>query len=104
MELLYEDRHLCLAIKPVGVLSEDHPTRRCMPQLLREQKLLPLAGTKYLLVEFFFDEGPEFMEDCFRRITALGFIPVIAHPERYEAVQREPALIPGGSARATSSS
>ncbi len=36
MELLYEDRHLCLAIKPVGVLSEDHPTRRCMPQLLRE--------------------------------------------------------------------
>ena len=36
MELLYEDRHLCLAIKPVGVLSEDHPTRRCMPRLLRE--------------------------------------------------------------------
>lgn len=36
MELLYEDRHLCLAIKPVGILSEDHPTRRCMPQLLRE--------------------------------------------------------------------
>ena len=65
-----------------------------MPQLLETQKLLPLAGTKYLLVEFFFDEAPEFMEDCFRRITALGFIPVIAHPERYEAVQREPALIP----------
>ena len=36
MELLYEDKHLCIAIKPVGVLSEDHPTRRCMPQLLRE--------------------------------------------------------------------
>ena len=36
MELLYADRHLCLALKPVGVLSEDHPTRRCMPQLLRE--------------------------------------------------------------------
>lgn len=36
MELLYEDRHLCLAVKPVGVLSEDHPTRRCMPMLLRE--------------------------------------------------------------------
>ena len=33
-----------------------------MPQLLQEQKLLPLAGTKYLLVEFFFDEAPEFME------------------------------------------
>lgn len=35
MELLYEDRHLCLAVKPVGVLSEDHPTKKCMPALLR---------------------------------------------------------------------
>lgn len=36
MKLLYEDRHLCLALKPVGVLSEDHPTKACMPALLRE--------------------------------------------------------------------
>lgn len=35
MQLLYEDKHLCLALKPGGVLSEDHPTQRCMPQLLR---------------------------------------------------------------------
>lgn len=36
MELLYEDKHLCLAIKPAGVLSEDDPRRACMPALLRE--------------------------------------------------------------------
>ena len=36
MELLYEDKHLCLAVKPVNVLSEDHPTQRCMPALLRQ--------------------------------------------------------------------
>lgn len=65
-----------------------------MPALLEEKKLLPLAGTRYLLVEFFFDEAPEFMESCFARITDQGFIPVIAHPERYEAVQRQPDLIP----------
>lgn len=36
MNLLYEDKHLCLAVKPTGVLSEDHPTKICMPALLRE--------------------------------------------------------------------
>ena len=35
MKLLYEDKHLCLAVKPTGVLSEDHPTKACMPALLR---------------------------------------------------------------------
>lgn len=35
MELLYEDKHLCLAVKPTGVLSEDNPTKACMPALLR---------------------------------------------------------------------
>lgn len=35
MELLYEDKHLCLAVKPTGVLSEDDPARACMPALLR---------------------------------------------------------------------
>lgn len=69
----------------------------CTPQiseLLESRKLLPLAGTRYLLVEFYFDESPEFMEDCFRRISRQGFIPVIAHPERYGAVQQDPQLIP----------
>ena len=35
MKLLYEDKHLCLAVKPTGILSEDNPTRACMPALLR---------------------------------------------------------------------
>ena len=36
MVILYEDKHLVLAVKPVGVLSEDTPDAPCMPQLLRE--------------------------------------------------------------------
>lgn len=64
-----------------------------MPDLLQERKLLSVAGSRYLLVEFFFDESPDFMDHCFSQIAALGFVPVIAHPERYEAVQRSPHLI-----------
>ena len=68
----------------------------CTPEiddLLQERKLMTLAGSKYLLTEFYFDESPDFMEECSELIRARGFIPVIAHPERYEAVQHAPGLI-----------
>ena len=35
MTILYEDRDLVVAVKPVGVLSEDDPKSACMPELLR---------------------------------------------------------------------
>lgn len=36
LHILYEDPHLVICCKPVGVLSEDGQAGRCMPQLLRE--------------------------------------------------------------------
>lgn len=36
MEILYEDKFLVIAVKPVGVLSEDTPDSACIPQLLRQ--------------------------------------------------------------------
>ena len=36
LTILYEDAHLVICLKPVGVLSEDSEKGRCMPQLLRE--------------------------------------------------------------------
>lgn len=60
--------------------------------LIRREKLPTLAGSRYLLTEFYFDENPAFMNRTFRQIRSLGLIPVIAHPERYEAVQDDPIL------------
>ena len=37
MQILYEDKDIVIAVKPVGVLSEDTPDAPCMPALLREQ-------------------------------------------------------------------
>ena len=39
MEILHQDQDIVVAIKPRGVLSEDHPGEECMPALLR-----PLVG------------------------------------------------------------
>ena len=86
------------AIDAAGIPLELHTGAEvfCTPQvgdLLRDQVLLPLAGSRYLLTEFFFDESPEFMDHCFHRISRQGYIPVVAHPERYDAVQRNPQLV-----------
>lgn len=36
MQILYEDKFIVAAVKPVGVLSEDTPGQACMPELLRQ--------------------------------------------------------------------
>ena len=64
-----------------------------LPELLDRRQLQTLGGGRYLLVEFYFDESAEFMEQCFHQIRTRGLTPVAAHPERYDAVQRDPYII-----------
>ncbi len=64
------------------------------PELLEQGKLQSLAGSRYLLMEFYFDESPEFMEGCFDTAIRHRCVPVVAHPERYEASYRDPDLVP----------
>ena len=69
---------------------------RCMSDTvyLASQKLLPTIGdTRYFLTEFRFDESYEVMDAMLRDIAALGYIPVVAHPERYGAIQADPLAV-----------
>ena len=61
--------------------------------LLQEGKIMPLNQSKYLLMEFAFDEDPKYVKHIVKKVQELGAIPVIAHAERYEFVQQEPNLI-----------
>lgn len=36
LSVLYRDRDMAVIVKPVGVLSEDHPTEPCVPTMLRD--------------------------------------------------------------------
>lgn len=65
------------------------------PRLLREGKLLTLASSDYLLTEFYFDMPGAYMDHMLARLAAEGVRPVVAHPERYEAVQRQPEIAEG---------
>lgn len=64
-----------------------------VPELIREGRLQTLADSRYLLMEFFFDEPLSFMDRMLGEVLSEGLIPVLAHPERYEAVQGTPSVI-----------
>jgi len=60
--------------------------------LLRENRLVTINHSRYLLVEFKFHASAKSIEYCLDTISSNGYTPVIAHPERYVAVQTAPAL------------
>lgn len=65
----------------------------CMPQTVEmaQQGQLPTLGnTRYVLTEFFFNETFSYMDEILTGIAQAGYIPVVAHPERYETIQRDP--------------
>lgn len=63
-----------------------------LPELLEEGKIWTLNGTRYFLMEFAFQEDPDFCREILRRCERQGFWPVIAHPERYDFIQEDPQL------------
>ena len=67
-------------------------TTEDLPQLIRERKVWSLNGTRYLLMEFAFNEDPKFASDMLARLRKMGVRPVVAHPERYFFIQDEPQI------------
>ena len=68
----------------------------CLPDtvVMAENGHLPtLADTDYVLTEFYFDESYAFMDETLSRIALCGYRPVVAHPERYEVIRRDPRLL-----------
>lgn len=68
----------------------------CLPQTpeLARRKALPTIGnTSYILAEFYFGESFSFMDRMLRTLAGSGYRPVVAHPERYGAIQRNPAVV-----------
>lgn len=53
-------------------------------------KLLTINFTRYTLVEFAFDEEPWWIEAILREMISGGYVPIIAHPERYYCVHEDP--------------
>lgn len=48
---------------------------------------------RYALFDFWTAELPKWFEACVKWIQGLGIQPILAHPERIECIQQEPALV-----------
>lgn len=64
-----------------------------LPQLLLQKKIPTINGSRYLLTEFPVDATPDFVLNMLQSILELGYIPLIAHPERYISVCQRPQIV-----------
>lgn len=64
-----------------------------LPADVSAGQALPMNGGRYILIEMPFFGRPAFIESSLTRIMGLGYIPVLAHPERIEAFQRDVGLL-----------
>lgn len=64
----------------------------CVPELIQQAKegrLLTLAGSRYLLVEFSSAQLPPRWEELLYELRVAGVVPVIAHPERCLGIRED---------------
>lgn len=82
---------LCSAVREAGIPAVLHPGMEVLYEGRAEfvkniDDFYPLCGSRYFLMEYYFDVPPsEFLEGI-RTVEEYGYVPIIAHPERYECV------------------
>ena len=87
---LLKQHHIPLTVLPGAELFAH---RHNLRQLLEENRVVTLNHSRYLLTEFGFHTPIEEISAMLALIERKGYIPVIAHPERYTAVQQEPQAV-----------
>lgn len=99
LPLMKQQFHLLRdALERAGIPLTLHPGAEvlCLPEtvVLADNRQLPtLADTSYVLTEFYFDESYAYMDEMLSQLLQCGYKPVVAHPERYDVIQREPPLL-----------
>lgn len=60
-----------------------------MVECLKKGRRLTLAGSRYVLVEFSNEDEKSYIEERIRNLLMNGYIPIIAHVERYKATRND---------------
>lgn len=61
--------------------------------LLEQKEVITLANSKYLLMELPLNTKVQYLENIIFRLKEKNIIPIIAHPERYKFVQKNPQKV-----------
>jgi protein-tyrosine phosphatase len=78
---------------PINIVSgmETYATEE-LPMLLKKGKVITINHSRYLLLEFGYRKDLGLIEFIINELTELGYIPIIAHPERYPYIQKAPNM------------
>ena len=84
---------LCQAVRAAGLpislmLGSEVRVTPALPELLKAGKIPTLNASRYVLTEFPHGGDRERYRTMLRSILEEGFVPLVAHPERYSAVCR----------------
>lgn len=60
-----------------------------LDELLRQGKVGTLNNTRYLLMELPLNTEVNYWEEMLYKLASMSIVPIIAHPERYNVVQKD---------------
>jgi protein-tyrosine phosphatase len=60
------------------------------PAALKSGALWTLAGSRYVLVETPYQPWPTYADQTLFNLQLAGYVPILAHPERYIPIQNDP--------------
>jgi len=88
-------RKLSNAAKRYGINVDIYPGSEVfigleIPQLIKEGQIATLNNSEYVLMELPMGSMPDFTDDVIYRLKLDGYTPVIAHPERYAVIGKDP--------------
>ena len=78
---------------PRIILGMENHIEPELPEWFDEEKALPINGTKFILTEPPFTNYPEYVDEVLFQLQVRRLVPVIAHPERNDDMQRKPAKL-----------
>lgn len=62
-------------------------------KLIEEGKASTLANSRYVLFEIPMNTNVLFFNECIFELKSKGYIPILAHPERYKVVKENPNIV-----------
>ena len=62
-------------------------------ELLKNKEISKINNSKYLLIELPMNQKPKNINNIIYELKIKGIIPIIAHPERYDYVEKNPNIV-----------
>ncbi len=85
---------LCYEVRRHNIPIRLHPGMEILFEgrkdfLCQTQDYYPLCGSRYYLIEYYFNVTESVLLEGIESVEEIGGIPIIAHPERYELIQED---------------